>query len=127
MGYHFCYGDFGHQHFVQPTDLEIPVELANAIMEKILPVHLVTYLHMPVSNDRVDEAYFLPLKNLKALDVKLFLGVVHPDDEAGTRKRLETAQAVYPNIAGVGTECGMGRTPAEHLGSILEISAAVTT
>ena len=127
MGYHLCYGDFGHQHFVQPPNLEIPVELANAIIEKISPVHSVTYLHMPVPKDRVDEAYFLPLKNLKALDTKLFLGVVHPDDEAGTRKRLETAQAVHPSIAGVGTECGMGRTPSEHLGSILEICAAVTT
>ena len=75
----------------------------------------------------MDEAYFLPLKNLKARDTKLFLGVVHLDDEAGSRKTLETAQAVYPSIAGVGTECGMGRTPTEHLGSILEICAAVTS
>ena len=127
MGFHLCYGDFGHRHFVQSTDLEIPVELANAIMERISPVHSVTYLHMPVPKDRTDEAYFSPLKNLKALRTKLFLGVVHPDDEAGTRKRLETVQAVCPRIAGVGTECGMGRTPAEHLGSILEICAAVTT
>ena len=127
MGYHLCYGDLGHQHFVQPPNLEIPVELANAIMEKVSPVHSVAYFHMPVPKDRMDEAYFLPLKNLKALETKLFLGVVHPDDEAGTRKRLETAQAVYPSIAGVSTECGMGRTPSEHLGSILEICAAVTT
>ena len=112
---------------MQPTDLEIPVELANAIMERISPVHSVTYFHMPVPKDRVDEAYFLPLEDLKALDAKLFLGVVHLDDEAGTRKRLETAQAVYPRVAVVGTECGMGRTLAEHLGSILEICAAVTS
>ena len=126
MGYHLCYGDLGHVHFVQPPDLELPVELANAIMEKITPIHPVAYVQMPVPKDRTDEAYFNPLKDLKLPGTKLFTGVVHPNDEAGTKKRLEAAQAVYPNIAGVSTECGMGRTPTEELGSILEICASVT-
>lgn len=126
MGYHLCYGDFGHQHFVQPPDTELLVELANTIMENISSIHPVTYFQMPVPKDRVDEAYFKPLENLKLHETKLFLGVVHPNDEAGTQKRLEVAQAIYPKIAGVSTECGMGRTPPEDLGSILEICAAVT-
>ena len=126
MGYHLCYGDFAHQHFVQPPDLALPVELANDIIEKVSPIHPIAYFHMPVPKDRFDEAYFSPLKNLKLQESKLFLGVVHPHDEAGTKKRLETAQAIYPDIAGVSTECGMGRTPPEELGSILEICASVT-
>ncbi len=111
MGYHLCYGDLGLQHFVQPPNSKIPVELANAVTEKVSPVHSVAYFHMPVPKDRMDEAYFLPLKDLNALETKLFLGVVHPNDEASTRKRLETAHAVYTSMAGVSTECSLGRTP----------------
>ena len=126
MGYHLCYGDFAHQHFVQPPDTELSVELANAIIKNVSPVHPIAYIQMPVPKDRVDEAYFSPLKNLKLQETKLFLGVVHPNDEAGTKRRLKAAQAIYLNIAGVSTECGMGRTPLEELGSILEICASVT-
>lgn len=39
MGYHFCYGDFAHQYFVQPPDTELSVELANAIIENVSPVY----------------------------------------------------------------------------------------
>ena len=89
----------------------LPVELANTIMEKVPLVHSVVYFRMPIPNDRMDRAYFLPVKSPIAFRTKLFLGVVHPDDEAGTRKRLETAHAVYTSIAGVSTECGLGMTP----------------
>lgn len=126
MGYHICYGDMGHVHFVQPPDTELPVDLANTIVQKIGPIHPIAYVQMPVPKDRTDEAYFKPLKNLELKATKLFLGVVHANDESGTKKRLEAAQAVYPNISGVSTECGMGRTPAEELSSILEICASVT-
>ena len=127
MGYHLCYGDIGHQHFVQPPDIELMVELANAIMEKISNVHPIAYFQMPVPKDRVVAAYFQPLEILKLHDTKLVLGVVPPNDEAGTKKRLEVAQAFYPNIARVSSKCGLGRTPPGELRSILEICAAVTS
>jgi len=126
MGYHLCYGDMGHVHFVQPPDTELLVDMANMMVRKIGPHHRVAYVHMPVPKEREDEAYFKPLKSLELDDTKLFLGVVHPNDESGTKKRLEAAQAVFPNVAGVGTECGMGRTAIEELDSILEICASVT-
>ena len=31
VGHHLCYGDFGHEHFLQPTDARRLVEMANAI------------------------------------------------------------------------------------------------
>ncbi|MCJ1455781.1 hypothetical protein MMC28_006137 [Mycoblastus sanguinarius] len=125
MGYHLCYGDFGHVHFVQPSDTSLLVELANAIVASVDPIHPVAYFQMPVPKDRTDETYFLPLKNLELHGAKLFLGVVHAHDESGTRKRLEAARSVYPQVAGVSTECGMGRTPREDLDSVLEICASV--
>jgi len=122
MGYHLCYGDMGHVHFVQPPDTGLKVDLVNTIVQKIGPNHRVAYVHMPVPKDRQDEAYFKPLRSLELYGKKIFLGVVHANDESGTKKRLEAAQAAFPNIAGVGTECGMGRTPTEELDNILKIA-----
>ena len=126
MGYHLCYGDLGHVHFVQPADTALLTEIANTIIQRIELIHRVAYIHMPVPKDRTDEAYFKPLKGLQLYSTKLFLGLVHPNDESGTKKRLEVAQGIYPDIAGVATECGWGRTPSEEVGSILEICASVT-
>ena len=126
MGYHLCYGDFNHAHFLQPKDLGLLVDLANTIIQNVGPVHRVSYFQMPVPKDRTDEAYFLPLKALKLNSSKLFMGVVHAHDEEGTRRRLEAAKAVFRDIAGVSTECGMGRTPKEDMDSALDICAAVT-
>jgi hypothetical protein len=126
MGYHICYGDMGHVHFVQPADTEVMVDMANAIVQKISPIHQIAYIHMPVPQDRTDEAYFSPMEKLELHGTKLFLGLVHANDESGTRKRLRAAQAIYPDIHGIASECGLGRTPPEELGSIFEICASVT-
>lgn len=123
MGYHLCYGDFGHEHFVQPSDMNLLVDLANAIVAKVGPLHRIAYFHMPVPKKRKDERYFSPLKGLELHGAKLFLGLVHAHDEHGTRERLDVARTIYPAIAGIGTVCGMGRTPREDVGSILEICA----
>ena len=125
MGYHLCYGDMGHKHFIEPSDTGLMVELANEIVERVSPVHRVAYFHMPVPKDRKDEEYFSPLKGLDLHSADLFLGVVHPHDQYGTRERLDAARAVYPKVAGVGTECGMGRTSREDVDSILQICASI--
>ena len=125
MGYHICYGDFGHVHFMQPADTGLMVDRANTIVQRIKPVHDVAYIHMPVPKARLDEAHYKPMVSLELHDPKLFLGVVHANDESGTRQRLETATAVYPNICGIATECGLGRTPPEEIGSVLKICASV--
>ena len=91
MGYHLCYGDFAHEHFVQPSDMTLLVDLANAIIEKVSPLHQINYVHMPVPKDRTDQKFFLPLKDLKLEGAKLFLGVVHAHDAQGTRERLDAA------------------------------------
>jgi hypothetical protein len=63
LGFHLCYGDPGHKHLVEPTDLDLSVELANAIVER--SSRLVQWIHMPVPRGRKDDAYFEPLKKLQ--------------------------------------------------------------
>ena len=124
LGYHLCYGDIQHRHFVEPKDTGLLVEVANLILAQVQ--HPVGWIHMPVPKDRTDAAYFAPLEALKLQEhTELFLGLVHHADEEGTRRRIEAAQKVVPKF-GVATECGMGRTPPEELDGILKICAAVS-
>lgn len=126
LGFHLCYGDRAHMHFVQPADAKLLVEMANTVVQTLGPIHHVTYIHMPVPKDRIDEAYFKPMANLTLRDTQLFLGLVHANDEEGTKKRIEVAQKTYSKPFGVATECGMGRTPPGELESLLGIFASVT-
>lgn len=114
LGNHLCYGDMGHAHFVQPDDMGLLVEMANAIVANIGPLHPVSYVHMPVPKDRTDEAFFTPLQDLKLRDTQFFLGLVHANDDSGTQERLDAARAAYSGPFGVASECGLGRTPPEN-------------
>ncbi|KAJ5638853.1 hypothetical protein N7528_001243 [Penicillium herquei] len=106
LGLHLCYGDLGHKHFIEPQDLG-------------LCPHQIDWLHVPVPQDRDDVKYFEPLRELNlGQNGHLFLGLIHFDDEEGNLRRIKAGQAVVPNF-GIGTECGMGRTPVEQLENIL--------
>ena len=127
LGFHLCYGDRGHQHFVQPEDAGNLVEIATGIVQQVGPRHPIRWIHFPVPQDRSDTAYFEPLKTLNVGGAELFLGLFHAHDEHGTEQRLKAAQAIYPHAFGVATECGMGRTPLEYIDSIFTIARNVTT
>lgn len=124
LGFHLCYGDYGHEHFVQPKDTSKLVTIANAIAERVK--RPIQWLHLPVPRDRTDDAYYAPLKDLKLHpETELYLGLVHyTDGVEGTRKRIEAAQKVVPQF-GVATECGLGRRPPETIPALLEIHAQV--
>ena len=124
LGYHLCYGDAGHQHFVQPRDTSKLVDVANALAAQVQ--RSINWIHMPVPRDRADEAYFAPLRDLKLQPgTELYLGLVHySDGEAGTRRRIEAAQQAVTQF-GVATECGFGRRPPETVPDLLRIHAAV--
>ncbi len=124
LGYHLCYGDAGHQHFVQPRDTSKLVDVANALAIQVQ--RPINWIHMPVPRDRADEAYFAPLRDLKLQPgTELYLGLVHySDGEAGTRRRIEAAQQAVTQF-GVATECGFGRRPPETVPDLLRIHAAV--
>ncbi|KAF2472442.1 uncharacterized protein BDR25DRAFT_258803 [Lindgomyces ingoldianus] len=118
LGFHLCYGDTGHRHFVEPKDTRLLVELANALNKSVQ--RPIQWIHMPVPKGRKDLAYFTPLKELNWKIPELYLGVVHPHDEEGTRERIVTAQQVVQEF-GVSSECGLGRTPPEEFGTIMGI------
>lgn len=128
LAFHLCYGDLRHKHFVEPADSGLLVRLANEIVRVIGEgdKHTIEWIHMPVPRDRNDAAYFEPLKALDLRGARLYLGLVHANDEKGTRAKIHAARSVYRGDLGVATECGMGRTPPEELDSILTISEAVT-
>jgi len=126
-GVHLCYGDSLHKHFVEPRDMGLMVDMALKVME--LATRKLDWVHMPVPKDRVDDAYFESLARLRPAveesGTDVVLGLVHAFDEEGTRARMKTATKFIGENFAIATECGMGRTPVEHLDSILKISANV--
>lgn len=130
LGFHLCYGDVGHRHFCEPRDTGLLVDVARVVLGGV--GRRVAWLHLPVPKGRDDDAYFAPLAGLVPVledgSTDLYLGLVHVDDEEGTRRRIEAASRVLGAFAfGVGTECGMGRTPPEHFDSLMATSAAVSS
>lgn len=128
LGFHFCYGDRDHRHYVEPEDLGVAVGFANAIGERLR--RRIAWMHLPVPKNRDDKVYFEPLRTLglgvgTPAKTKLYLGLVHANDENGTRRRIEAALSVVKDF-GVATECGLGRTPAVELDSILSVLRQVS-
>jgi hypothetical protein len=122
--YHLCYGDSGHKHVVEPTDMGDMVDFANRVSRQLArPIQLV---HMPVPRDRADDAYFLPLQDLRLNpETELCLGLVHHTDGIeGTRRRLATAIRHAARFS-IATECGFGRRDPGTLPELLRIHAAV--
>jgi hypothetical protein len=116
LGYHFCFGDFGHVHMREPDDTGRIVELVNSFVGRV--DRPITWMHLPVPIERDDEAYFRPLADLTVPEgTEVYLGLVHYRDGAGgARRRIAAAQQFLDGF-GVATECGMGRRPPERGGS----------
>ena len=122
--YHLCYGDSGHKHVVEPTDMNDMVEFANCLSARIArPVQLI---HMPVPRSRSDDAYFAPLARLKLRpETQLCLGLVHHTDGVeGTLQRLKTAKSHVSNFS-IATECGFGRRDPRTIPELLRVYTEV--
>ena len=120
--FHFCYGDAGHKHVVEPTDMSDMVAMANRLSAAI--PRSIELIHMPVPRDRTDDAYFAPLGGLSLKSgTELCLGLIHyTDGLEGTRKRLATALRHVSHFA-VATECGFGRRPPATIPRLIELHA----
>jgi hypothetical protein len=118
LGFHLCYGDFGHQHFVQPRDMSVLATLTGQIIAGLR--RPLDWVHMPVPRERDDDAYFAPLRQLRLpADTELFLGLIHATDGMdGARSRIAAAQRWSPPF-GVATECGLGRRSPESVPALL--------
>lgn len=123
-GYHLCYGDVEHQHFIEPVDMTKLVAVANGVCAGV--GRSVDWMHMPVPRGRNDDGYFAPLSDLQLQpETELYLGLVHLTDGAdGTNGRIAAAQRVIGDF-GVATECGFGRRPAETIPALLDVHAGV--
>jgi hypothetical protein len=124
VGLHLCYGDPGGKHVIEPKDLSLLVELANAI--KARARHPIAWLHMPVPLARTDAAYFAALQKLeRAQDTDLYLGLVHlADGLKGAEMRIAAANSVVRDF-GIATECGLGRRPKDRIPDIISLHAQI--
>jgi hypothetical protein len=118
MGFHLCYGSPADEHLVMPKDMAVMVEMANGVREAL--VRRVDFLHMPVPKGRTDADYVRPLADLAGFDeCALYLGLIHHDDRAGDRARIEVARDVV-DVFGVASECGWGRTDPARVPGLLD-------
>ncbi|MEU4823397.1 hypothetical protein AB0H37_16140 [Actinomadura sp. NPDC023710] len=124
LGYHLCYGDFEHRHFVEPPDTSKLAAVTRSVADGL--GRRLDWVHMPVPRDRADEAYFAPLATLSLpAETTLFLGLVHATDGLeGAAARIEAARGAVKTF-GVATECGMGRRPPEQIPALLALHASV--
>ena len=120
LGYHLCYGDFGHRHFVTPGDAGRLVRLANAVVRPRAPA----WLHMPVPIGWTAPPAYAPLAALALpAQTHVYLGLVHlADGVEGARRRIALAERSVARF-GVATECGWGRRPRESVSELLRLHA----
>ena len=117
LGFHLCYGSPKDEHLVQPKDAGILVEMMNGIGAAVR--RPLEFLHIPVPKGRTDDAYFAPLAGWRRRpETRLYLGLIHWNDEAGDRARIAAARA-HVAAFGVASECGWGRTDPTHLPALL--------
>ena len=120
--YHLCYGDSGHRHALEPTDMADMVEFASLLSRDInRPIDL---FHMPVPRNRDDDSYFEPLGKLTIqAKTRVSLGLIHlTDGSAGTTRRIATAEKHLSGFL-IATECGFGRRPPESVPALLHLHA----
>lgn len=118
MGYHLCYGSPRDEHLVQPRDAAILVEMMKGIAAATK--RRIDFLHIPVPKSRTDEAYYGPLEGWeKPEGTRLYLGLLHYDDDAGDRARVAVARRFVDDF-GLSAECGWGRTEPGRLPGLLK-------
>lgn len=120
LGIHLCYGDPGHKHIIEPADLGTSVAFANGICAA--SPRRVDFVHMPVPQERADDAYFKPLDDLDMPpETRLILGLVHyTDGVEGSKSRIAAAERHVADFD-IATECGFGRRDPATIPDLLRI------
>ena len=123
LGLHFCYGNPGGRHIIEPDDTGLMVKFANSILA--VTKRNPTWIHMPVPHNRDDDDYFRPLRDLRLPGgTEFYLGLVHlKDGLSGTKKRMEVAKKYAPYF-GVGWECGLRAFPESTIPDMLALHRA---
>jgi SAM-dependent methyltransferase len=124
LGFHLCYGDETHGHFVVPQDTRKMVDVANALASSLgRPLN---WLHMPVPAD-ADDDYFAPLASLRLQpETELYLGVLHVEDGVeGARRRIAIARR-HVDAFGAASDCGWGRGGSAAVTELLRLHRDVS-
>ena len=109
VGYHLCYGTFPEWPMYEARDFGVIVKMANYAIEN--SGRQVDWIHLagPRYLRSEEKRFFEPLKELKAPDTRVFLGIVLPiDGIPGLKRRYNTAK-LYLDDFGVAMYCGFGR------------------
>lgn len=114
VGYHMCFGTLGGWPRFEPEDLSGCVEMANAFIEH--SGRQVSWIHIPALN-RLDEAFYAPLANLKPRGARVFLGLVHNMETL--HQRMEIARKFVPDF-GLAAYCGFGRIAPAEMPKVLD-------
>lgn len=124
LGFHLCYGDEAHGHFVELRDCRKLLEVANALAVSLS--RPLNWIHMPMPRE-LDDAYYAPLDALALQEgTELYLGLLSlADGVAGAQQRIELA-ARHLRAFGVATDCGWGRGGAEAVDALLELHREVS-
>ena len=129
LGFHLCYGDDYHGHFIVPDDTRKLVEVANALATALY--RPLNWIHMPVpaqAEDGVLRAAAGPAPAIPSTE--LYLGVLHlQDGKVGARARISCASR-YVQGFGVATDCGWGAAappPSTSCSSCTARPAAAST
>jgi len=135
-GLHLCYGDYGHQHFMQPESLALQVRVLNAVTAAARrPVSFVSFT---VPQYQRQDTYFAPLAQLTAdpgTELNFALVPYHPAEQApGTTdaqvRLIDAALAASPGGRrgwGICTECGMGRVSRDEVPALLDLHRQIIT
>lgn len=129
MGIHMCYGDFMHQHFIDPPSTEQVAAIVDTLVTRLN--RKLDYFQFPVPADRDDDAYFQPLKEhwekFKAQGAYAYVGLMHPQDEEGAKRVVKAAEKALGSSGwGVAAECGLGRETVENAESVMDIGKAIS-
>src|SRR5262249_13122205 len=125
-GFPPCCGGARHRHFKEPADTRKLVDVANVLAGSLgRPLN---WIHLPVPRNRVDEAYYAPLGELRLrAETELYLGLVHHTDGVeGTRRRIDVAGR-FASGFGIATECGWGRRAPATIPELLRIHRELST
>ena len=120
MGYHLCYGTWGGWPMAEVEDLSLCVRLANTLSANT--PRRVDFFHLPSMRD-ADEDFFRPLRDLKAGEARIFLGIELADGVEAMMRRADAAKEFLPDF-GLAHYCGYGRETPERVRELLTDIAA---